>query len=170
MRYSAEHKEASHSRIVSAAAALLATSGFAGATVDRVMKAAGMTVGGFYRHFKTKEAMLADALRAEMARRRTRWTSGLEGLTGKEWLDQVVRRYLSRQHRDELESGCPMPTVLSELTQADPELRAAFVDGLEPMLQGMASKLPPMSARSPCRARPRDSLSRKRCCRRRAGC
>jgi len=63
MRYGPEHKQATHLRILAAAESLFRQHGFEGASVERVMRAAGLTVGGFYAHFTSKEALLAEALR-----------------------------------------------------------------------------------------------------------
>nr|CCD27754.1 predicted TetR family transcriptional regulator [Stigmatella aurantiaca Sg a15] len=134
MRYGPEHKQATHTRILAAAESLFRQHGFEGASVERVMRAAGLTVGGFYAHFASKEALLAEALRAFLQKRRERWMAGLEELRGKEWLSHFSRRYLNRQIRDDLGIGCLMPSLLSDLTRASPTIQATFAEGLDALI------------------------------------
>lgn len=141
MRYGPEHKQSTHARILAAAESLFRKQGFAGASVERVMRAAGLTVGGFYAHFSSKEALLVESLRSFLRTRTQRWTAGLEELQGREWLSHFVRRYLNRQRRDDLESGCMMPSILSDLTRAPPEVQAAFTEELEALAREVEAHL-----------------------------
>ncbi|SET20804.1 TetR/AcrR family transcriptional regulator [Stigmatella erecta] len=135
MRYGPEHKQATRLRILAAAESLFRQHGFEGASVERVMRAAGLTVGGFYAHFTSKEALLAEALRAFLQKRQERWTEGIEALRGKEWLSHFTRRYLNRQLCDDPGEGCLMPSLLSELTRASPEIQATFAEGLDALVR-----------------------------------
>lgn len=131
MRYGPEHKQSTHARILAAAESLFRKHGFEGASVERVMRAAGLTVGGFYAHFATKESLVGEALRNFLQQRREKWVAGLEKLRGQEWLSQFAGRYLTRQRRDEMDGGCIMPSVLSDLTRASPELQALFAEEMD---------------------------------------
>jgi TetR/AcrR family transcriptional repressor of nem operon len=131
MRYSPEHKQSTRARILEAAQSLFRKQGFDGASVERVMKAAGLTVGGFYAHFSSKEALLVESLRAFLQQRKERWVAGLEELQGQEWLSHFARRYLNRQRRDDPQTGCMMPSILSDLTRATPQVQATLVEGLD---------------------------------------
>ncbi len=135
MRYGPEHKQTTHARIVAAAQSLFRKHGFEGASVDRVMRAAGLTVGGFYAHFATKEALFVEALRDFMQQRRVKWVAGLEALRGAQWLGSFARRYLTRKRCDDLELGCIMPSLLSDLTRASPEVQATFAEELEALVR-----------------------------------
>jgi TetR/AcrR family transcriptional repressor of nem operon len=95
------------------------------------MRAAGLTVGGFYAHFASKEALLVETLRAFLQQRQERWVAGLEELRGQEWLSHFVRRYLNPQRRDDPKMGCLMPSLLSDLTRATPEVQATLAEGLD---------------------------------------
>jgi len=148
MRYKPEHKQATHSRILSAAMGLFRQEGLGGTSVERVMRAAGLTVGGFYAHFASKEALLAEALRDLLHRNCDRWLAGLEQLQGPEWLSHFTRRYLNRHMRDSAE-GCPIPSVLSELTRSEPLLQGVMADGLGSLLEGMEKHLPPRPGVTP---------------------
>ena len=149
MRYTAEHKEATHARILEAAERLFRAEGFSGASVERVMRAAGLTVGGFYAHFASKEALLAEALLAFMSERKVRWLAGLEGLRGPAFLDHFARRYLSLYNRDTGQTSCMMPSLLSDLTRAPPEVQAPFAEGLEELVDAAAVHLPAREGATP---------------------
>jgi TetR/AcrR family transcriptional repressor of nem operon len=130
VRYRPEHKQQTRLRILGAAGTLLRRAGVSGASVERVMSRAGLTVGGFYGHFASKRGLVAEALRVLLSRQRAEWLSGLSGLRGDAWLDVFVRRYLSRHHRDLTAEGCPIPAVLSELPRAGVPARRAIEEEL----------------------------------------
>ena len=75
------------------------------------MKAAGLTVGGFYAHFSSKQALLVESLSRMLGSRRAEWLQGLDDLRGAEWVSHFVRRYLNRTHRDAETPMCPLPAV-----------------------------------------------------------
>lgn len=135
MRYGPEQKPSTRARILAAADALFRKQGFAGASVERVMRAAGLTVGGFYAHFASKEELQREALRSFLQQSKERWVAGLEELHGPEWLSHFVRRYLTRQRRDDPQGGCMMPSVLSDLTRAAPELQGTLAEGLDALVR-----------------------------------
>ncbi|CAM3497972.1 TetR/AcrR family transcriptional regulator [Corallococcus soli] len=149
MRYTAEHKQATHTRILAAAEKLFRAEGFSGASVERVMRAAGLTVGGFYAHFASKESLLAETLRAFMEERKRRWLAGLEGLRGPAFLDHFARRYLSLYNRDTGQTSCMMPSLLSDLTRAPPEVQAAFSQGLDELVDAAQGQLPAREGATP---------------------
>lgn len=130
MRYAPDHKPATRARIVAAAGKVLLEQGLAGAGVHQVMARAGLTHGGFYAHFQSRDALIAEALEALLEERRGQLVAGLDELRGEARLAQVVGRYLNRHHRDNAEEGCPLPALGGELARADPELRARFERGL----------------------------------------
>jgi TetR/AcrR family transcriptional repressor of nem operon len=142
MRYGPEHKQATRERILTAAETLFRRQGFEGASVERVMRAAGLTVGGFYAHFASKDSLLAESVRAFFQRNGERWLGGLEELRGAEWLSHFVRRYLNRHIRDNMETGCILPSVLSDLARGTPEAREAFAEGVEALVAEVASRVP----------------------------
>jgi TetR/AcrR family transcriptional repressor of nem operon len=130
MRYAAGHKERTRARILESAARAFRERGYAAAGVDGVMKEAGLTAGGFYAHFRSKEALLAETLAAEAARTRDLLFAGTEGAEGIAPLAEAVRRYLSRAHRDAVDAGCIMPPLVSELPRASPAAREVFDEHL----------------------------------------
>jgi TetR/AcrR family transcriptional repressor of nem operon len=101
-------------RILAAASRLFRSQGFAATGVDAVMAEAGLTAGGFYSHFKSKNDLLGECLKAAFEDSRGRLTKGLEG-DPKRKARGMLARYLSTQHRDEAESGCPLVGIAAEL-------------------------------------------------------
>lgn len=141
MRYSSEHKAETHQRILQAASKLFKREGFGSVSVERVMRGAGLTVGGFYAHFKSKQALLMESLREMLALRRLRWLEGTEDLKGEEFLSHFVRRYLSQNHRDRVEDGCPVPAIISEMSQVEPEVQAVFAEELDVLIKEVTARL-----------------------------
>ncbi|MBN8227218.1 TetR/AcrR family transcriptional regulator [Corallococcus macrosporus] len=149
MRYTAEHKQATHARILEAAEKLFRAEGFSGASVERVMRAAGLTVGGFYAHFASKEALLAESLRAFMTANKARWLAGLREVRGTEFLERFAKRYLGQYDRATGDTLCMMPSLLSDLTRATPEVQAAFAQGLEDLVGEAQAQLPAREGATP---------------------
>ena len=141
MRYEAGHKERTRARILGAAARLLRREGFRGASVERVMRRAGLTVGGFYGHFGSKGALVAETLRGFMRARAASWLEGLDALRGRAWGEAFLLRYLNPAQRDDPEHGCLLPSVLSDLAQGKAEVRQVVVEELEALVRGMSPGL-----------------------------
>lgn len=123
----AARREATHDRIVETAARAIRRGGFHGVGVADIMKEAGLTHGGFYAHFESRNAMLAEALEragresaarlgASVERRRARGASPLRAL---------VESYLADAHLAALEAGCPVAALASEMPRQAPEVQAA---------------------------------------------
>src|SRR5271154_7483211 len=104
-----EQKERSHETILESAARLLRERGISGARVADVMKGAGLTVGGFYAHFGSKEELVDDALRRTGTELRERLFSRLDEKPEADRAEVVLQRYLSAAHRDAPTMGCPLP-------------------------------------------------------------
>jgi TetR/AcrR family transcriptional repressor of nem operon len=111
----AEKKERSHGAILDAAARLLRSGGAAGASVAEVMSAAGLTVGGFYAHFASKDELVAEALARCEREMCERLLAGLEDWAPPDRVEMILRRYLSRTHREDVEGGCALPSLLSDV-------------------------------------------------------
>src|SRR5580700_8650326 len=99
MRYSLGHKEQTRAKILQAAGKVFRREGYHAAGVDKVMEEAGLTAGGFYAHFGSKEALLAEALAPAAAEAGVPRDKDLEGITGRAWAEAFVERYLSPSHR-----------------------------------------------------------------------
>jgi TetR/AcrR family transcriptional repressor of nem operon len=131
MNAKADQKERSHETILDSAARLLRQRGISGARVADVMKGAGLTVGGFYAHFDSKEALIDDALRRTAADMREKLFDGLTEKPEEDRAEVVVKRYLSAAHRDETALGCPMPAVVGEVATSAGEHRGALEDQVQ---------------------------------------
>ena len=99
MRYPSSHKPGTRNRIVDRARRAFLASGRAGIGVDAIMKEAGLTAGGFYSHFESKDELFALALDAAFESSMAFFLHDLENLDGPELIETLTRRYLSRHHR-----------------------------------------------------------------------
>ncbi len=135
-------KAESHERILDSAAKLVKRTGLGAASVPRVMRGAGLTVGGFYAHFRSKRAMDAAVIARAMREVREMWFAELDDSEGLDWLARVVKRYLSPAHRDNLDGGCVMPSTLSELTRADRTTRLAAAEAMEKLVNAIGKHAP----------------------------
>jgi TetR/AcrR family transcriptional repressor of nem operon len=136
-----EQKGRTREAIVREAGRSLRLRGIAGSTVAEVMKAAGLTVGGFYAHFQSKEELLAEAMRATG---RQLWQRVLDDTDGQPPLARAraaVSEYLSERHRDGPESGCLMPATGPEVAREGPPYRPVFAAGLTGFADELAALL-----------------------------
>jgi len=115
--------------------------GISGASVSDVMEGAGMTVGGFYAHFPSKQALMAEAMRDAIRKSWALLASTAGEAKGADWLRMVARSYLSRSHRDHPEIGCPLPANLGEISRGDPAVRKVLAGEIEGMTGELASHL-----------------------------
>jgi TetR/AcrR family transcriptional repressor of nem operon len=142
MPLSTEHKARTREQIVSAAAGLMRRHGPSGIGVAQVMKQAGLTHGGFYAHFASKDELVAEAFEAAVVESGRNLTEGLEDLEPAEQLRHYVGRYLSRAHRDNPGEGCPLTALGSELSRGGPSARHGFEHGMRKLMDGFAKVLP----------------------------
>jgi AcrR family transcriptional regulator len=135
-------KEATHERIVEAAARAIRRSGYSGTGVADIMRDAGMTHGGFYAHFDSREAMLAEA--ADRAGAES--VATLERIAAdappEKALQTLMRAYLSKEHLEGVESGCPMAALGSEMPRQAPEVRRAATRRIKEAIDLVARQLP----------------------------
>jgi AcrR family transcriptional regulator len=108
MRYEPEHKTRTRDRIVRNAARKLRAEGLRGPAVASVMKASGLTVGGFYKHFRSKDELLADAIAEGFSESGDKIYSSLQNVPREDRWKELVRLYLSPEHCDHPDSGCPV--------------------------------------------------------------
>ena len=141
-RASRKQKEVTHERIVEAAARAIRRSGYGGTGVADIMKDAGLTHGGFYAHFPSREAMLAEA--ADRAGAETVAASQRIAAAAPppQALQALLHAYLSKQHIDGVENGCPMAALGSEMPRQAPEVRRAATRRIKEMIDLVARQLP----------------------------
>jgi TetR/AcrR family transcriptional repressor of nem operon len=150
MRYSKEHKQETHERIVKRAAMRLREKGAHGIGVADLMKEAGLTHGGFYAHFDSREALVIEAMEHIMQRSTERWRKLGEQAPPEKRLATIIDSYLNSAHRDDPGHGCAIPTLGAEIARESPKTRRAFAAKLEQMIDMLASlipDLPPKAAR-----------------------
>jgi TetR/AcrR family transcriptional regulator, transcriptional repressor for nem operon len=137
----AEQKSRSHQRILDSAAALLRGRGIRASSVADVMKGAGLTVGGFYGHFASKEELFAEALRHTSRATWTRLLGRAIGDTPRARVLSIVERYLARKHRDEIETGCPLPAAVAEVAHNGEPYRGALESELAEFAAALGAML-----------------------------
>jgi TetR/AcrR family transcriptional repressor of nem operon len=142
MRYSKEHKQETHERIVKRAAVRLREKGAHGIGVADLMKEAGLTHGGFYAHFDSREALVIEAIAHIMDNGTKRWRELGEQMPPERRLASIVDSYLSAAHRDDPGHGCAVPTLGAEIARESPKTRKAFAAKLEQMIDALASVIP----------------------------
>lgn len=141
MRYPKDHLQKTRQTILDAAGRVFRRVGFHGGGVDAVMAEAGLTAGGFYAHFKNKDALFSEFIRNDMEQLSKRRYADRSRLTGREWVLESMRRYLSRVHFEDVEKGCFLPSLMSEISRAGEDSKLALEDGLNDWMQTLASEL-----------------------------
>jgi TetR/AcrR family transcriptional regulator, transcriptional repressor for nem operon len=136
MRVTAEAREANRHALLRAAGKLFRAGGIGRVSVADVSHEAGLTHGAFYGHFDSKDALAAEACRAELQAAAGVWRerAAAARLDGEDPLAVMARRYLSEQHRDNLESSCALVALGPEVARADAPLQHALQDGTEALL------------------------------------
>ena len=137
-------REISHDRIVEAASRAIRRSGYAGTGVADIMREAGLTHGGFYAHFESRDALLAEAvaragrdsaaLVERRAQNRSKDTSALRAL---------IEGYLSETHLTSAETGCVVSALVSEIPRQAPEVREASAERVQALINRVRQSLPP---------------------------
>src|SRR5215472_7103841 len=117
MRYEPEHKTQTRDRIVRNAARKLRAEGLSSPGVASMMKASGLTVGGFYKHFRNKDELLADAIAQAFAESSEKISSSLQNVPPEDRWKELVRVYLSPEHCDHPDSGCPVAAFAPEMAR-----------------------------------------------------
>src|SRR5246500_339513 len=141
MRYSKEHKQETHARIVKKASVKLREKGAHGIGVADLMKDAGLTHGGFYAHFDSREALVIEAFNYAMDRANERWRKVTAEVPPEKRLATIVDGYLSAVHRDDPGQGCAVPALGAEIARESPKTRKAFAAKLEQMIDMMADQI-----------------------------
>lgn len=135
-------KEASHDRIVSAAARAIRRSGYGGTGVADIMKEAGLTHGAFYAHFESREAMLAAAADRAGMESLAAVADAVAGVPQDKARSAMLRAYLSKEHVANAEFGCPVAALGSEMPRQAPEVRRAATRRIKEMIDLMARQSP----------------------------
>jgi len=130
--------ERTRSRVVEAAGRVFRRSGI-GAGVDTVMAEAELTHGSFYRYFDSKQALVEEALTRAIGEFEALLLADVPPRSVGDRLARVARNYLSRQHRDDAEHGCPLPGLLAEVSRMDDPHRTAIGDRISLFVDRVAA-------------------------------
>jgi len=136
MRKSRQETSETRQRIVEAASVEFRKNGIGGTGLSGLMTAAGLTHGGFYRHFQSKDQVVAEACGAAIGG----LVSELEEVADNGGFDAIVGQYLSAHHRDALEQSCPYAALGSELVRSNDQVRAIATQGLERVIGVLAAQ------------------------------
>ena len=135
-------KEATHERIVETAARAIRRSGYDGAGVAEIMKEAGLTHGGFYAHFDSREGMLAEAADRAGADTVAFLTRVAAEASSNKALRAMLSAYLSKGHVEGRESGCAVAALGSEMPRQAPKVRRAATRRIKEMIDLVARQSP----------------------------
>jgi len=127
MRYQPEHKVETHQKIVKDASRRIRTEGLTGAAVSAVMRDAGLTHGGFYKHFESKDELLIESLGESFREITEHLVQAAEQSHSEEPWKAIVKTYLSPEFCDHAERGCPLTTLAPELTRVDKKMRGQIL-------------------------------------------
>jgi TetR/AcrR family transcriptional regulator, transcriptional repressor for nem operon len=139
-RYGKEQKEATRRRIVESAGRRFKRDGIDGSGIATLMADAGLTNGAFYAHFASKDDLIATVVADQLHAQGERLRALPSGEAG---LEQFVREYLSVEHRDAVQEGCPSAALLDEIGRAQRATKHAFTDGLLAYIDDIAARLAP---------------------------
>ncbi|MBB6484902.1 TetR/AcrR family transcriptional regulator [Rhizobium lusitanum] len=141
MRYSAEHKQETRTRVIAAAGQVFRQEGYGGAGIDALTKAAGVTNGAFYGHFKSK----GEAFRTAVVEGLEELRQGVAGFIQRQpndWLKSFASFYLGYKRTCELGESCTLPSLSPDVMRADEETRSAYTVELKKLIAAVAAGLP----------------------------
>jgi AcrR family transcriptional regulator len=142
MRYEKGHKDATHDRILEVAAHRFRQQGIAASGVAGIMSDAGLTNGAFYAHFSSKDDMIAKSLERANDEQWQRFEKAIE--SGR--LMEIVRAYLSEEHRDQADSGCPSAALLPEISRQGRTARHSYTASVKRLVNAVGKQLPNIPA------------------------
>jgi AcrR family transcriptional regulator len=150
MPYTAEHKQETRTRIIKSARRLFNRDGFEAVTIGAIMQDAGLTHGGFYKHFAAKEdlyqAAVLEFIRGEPEDWQTRHFDPTA--KGAALARMILDAYLSKEHFADREASCPMIALPSDVARGNKAVRGAFREVMEMMAAAFAANLPPAKGRN----------------------
>jgi AcrR family transcriptional regulator len=141
VRYGKEHKSETRRRIIETAGRRFKQDGIDGSGVSTLMKDAGLTNGAFYAHFASKDDLVTTAIADQLKAQAESVVALAE--PGRAGLEQIVRGYLSPQHREMLGDGCPNAALLDEIGRCTETTKQAYTDGVLILIEGIAERMAP---------------------------
>jgi len=138
MRYEKGHKDTTHDRILEVASRQFRQEGIAASGLAGIMSEAGLTNGAFYAHFASKNEMVEKSLKRATDEQ---WQWFEKEIAAGRLLD-IVDAYLSEEHRDHPESGCPSAALLPEISRQEPDTRRVYTKSMKRLLKAVEKQLP----------------------------
>jgi AcrR family transcriptional regulator len=145
MRYSAEHKQQTRNRILQAAAEMFRTEGYGAAGIDGLTKAAGVTNGAFYGHFKSKSDAFKTAVESGMDETRD-GISQIRQEHGSDWVPALIDQYMDLDHLIDIANCCALPGLTTEVARGDTDLRLVYQQAFQRIARVTADGLDGQSA------------------------
>ncbi|MBP0590880.1 TetR family transcriptional regulator [Paraburkholderia sp. LEh10] len=150
MRKSRQEAAETRQRIVEAASRRFRENGIDGTALADLMAQAGLTHGGFYKHFGSKEQVVLESMQLAATSLRESFGQTLEHSPGNRGMNTAIAGYLSADHRDDAGGGCPLAALASELARGSDEVRDATTDTVTRFVDLVArhlTELPPAAAK-----------------------
>lgn len=142
-RYPATHKTATRARILAAADRLVKQRGVEAASIEAVMKAAGLTVGGFYAHFASKDELAREALAYGLDASMERMLADLEAIADdRGWVSALIQRYLHQVDAPGLANACPLTLLLPDVARGGAAFQTALSERTGALLNRVADRFP----------------------------
>lgn len=141
MRYGSEHKAETRQRVLREAAKAIREQGVDRIGVSQIMARAGLTHGGFYAHFTSKEDLISETLGYMFDDQHAAFLAHLDEPDVHQALIRFVEGYVSMAHRNSTERGCPIPSLAGQIPQLSDAARETFLSGTERLKEGLASLL-----------------------------
>jgi TetR/AcrR family transcriptional repressor of nem operon len=157
MRYSAGHKQRTRERIVRAASRRFRSRGSEGAAIEDLMRDLRLTHGGFYRHFGSKEGLVAEAFETALKESGDRAIAAIESVPAGGEMQALIDAYLDPRHRDDIAGGCPVAALASEVERRPKGSRGPFLRALRTHIGRMQKYMMGATPRSAGRERSRCS-------------
>ena len=146
MRYDSDHKARTHKRIVKNAAREFRVRGLKGPGVATLMRASGLTVGGFYKHFRNRDHLLAEAIEEGLADFGERLFAATKHAPAGERWREMVKCYLSLEHCEHPDIGCPLAALAPEIARASPAVRKRILGIMKARRERVMQLLPGRNA------------------------
>jgi TetR/AcrR family transcriptional repressor of nem operon len=141
MRYDAEHKQRTKERLLKETAKAIRREGPHKVGVAAIMAKAGLTHGGFYAHFASRDEMIAEGVTEMFRQGRERLARSLSDRPPAEALKDYIDFYLSPAHRDTRTTGCPLPFLSADAPRLPEPVRARFAEGVQALEASLAEPL-----------------------------
>src|SRR3989449_7499254 len=148
MRYDDNHKERTRARVLAEAAAAIRSKGSERVGVAEVMAGAGLTHGGFYAHFKSKDDLLTEAISYMFADAYAAFLRHTEGRAPADALSNYIDAYLATSHRDDRAHSCPLAALSGDLPNMPALARARFADGTHRLVAALGQLVKKLSAKN----------------------